>query len=225
MIQLFDDVTKELNNVNTENLTQILNKKNEKFELDFFLKIEEGVHQCYSSSVTPFHSRDLVYFGLFQDDSLREKIEGKIQKFKILAFFEIENMQFYMIKMVFSGVMMLGEREVIFVKGLKKLDEGEFLEIWKSIPLDEDEIEKDNLIEIEFGMAEYIFNEQTGMTSYRSFVEFKPKIDIGLAILKPVYAEVRRNYLERSMEELDKVIKEQRNVWEYKLSTLDKIYK
>jgi len=225
MMNMFDSTVKILNSVDQADFSQILDKNVEKNNLGLFLKIDNFTHKCYTSADLPFPAKDLVYFGIFQEEILRKKIEPKIKKMKILAFFEIENMQFFLYKLVLHDLMMLSEREIVFIKGIKKISKNEFFEIWKSIPLEAQELPLHQLAEIQFGYAEYVQDEENGITKYRCYTEFNPKIEIGIGILKPIYAEIRRNYLRKNCEELKKILDEEKNNWEYKMSTLDRIYR
>lgn len=222
----FKQVIKKLESLKSQQFQKISYFQNEKFEEKFSVEIEGNSHKYYISGKAFDNSpSELIYAPLFSLTKQENWEKLYLEKYQILAHFEIENMIFFLMKLHLKKIMLYKKNEFLFVKGIKKISENEYLEINESIPVDESYGDKSSLNTLEKSYSHYFRYPGKTETYYRTYTEINFKnVNLGFSSLKPILSEMRLKLCEK----IEKILKEDKMTsfdFKEKIKELDKIYK
>ena len=169
---------------------------------------EERHHEIVQKWRMELRPEDYMYFNLFMNQDIRNKIDSQIDSFELMHILYKDGIVYYWTKLRTKKVLMLKGKETLIMCAFKELEDGNFMEVYKSWEHPDYPI-MDDLPRVNIHKGGILFKKDINSdgevmwdcTNYR-FVN--PQVSVGVKLLKPILNKYYKGLFLYGFRELEK---------------------
>jgi len=169
-------------------------------------------HEIVQKFIMDSLPEDYMYFRIFMNEDIRRKIDSSIESFDLMYFIKKNNVNYFWMRLLTKKVLMMKGKEVLIMCAFKKMDDGSFMEVFKSWEHPDYPIQ-DYKPRMEIIRGAIVYKKTRGIdgniewecTDYR-FVN--PQVSVGVKLLKPILQKQFKGIYVNGFKEINKFMEE-----------------